>query len=138
MLRMAAMLADLRPFFPKLVPLFIGWMRQQFETSGSFFLGHAWAPLSPRYAAWKATRYPGKGILIREGDLRKAASMPKREMTPTSLVLEIHDPKLGFHQTGTPHMPARPLLVSGYLPRAAQAEVTHAAEQYVQEILGRA
>jgi hypothetical protein len=132
--RLAASMLDLRSFWPLVIPIFIGWMREQFETEGDFF-GDPWAPLSPRYAAWKEQHYPGKGILIAEGDLRRAASSPRRTVGPLFLELEIVDPKVRFHQEGTSKMPARPLVPEGVLPAAQQAELDSAFEVYVDERL---
>lgn len=128
-------LSDLRPFWPRVVPIFIGWMRSQFETEGAW-AGHRWAPLSPAYAAYKAQRYPGRSILIAEGDLRQAASRPERKATPTELVLTIRDPKIGYHQTGTARMPARPV-VPASLPFEARRELDLEAEAYVRDIARR-
>ena len=135
--RIAAFLLDLRPFWPKVVPVFIAWMRAQFETEGAFAWGQPWAPLSPSYAAWKAIAHPGKGILIAEGDLRRAASNPIRRATPSSLTLTIDDPKLQHHETGTANMPARPLLFGDPLPIAASAMLDHAVESYVDDLVRR-
>lgn len=134
--RVGALLVDLRPFWPRLVPVFISWMRYQFETEGSFASG-GWARLSPNYAAWKAVMYPGKGILIAEGDLRRAASDPKRSVTPTTMTLTIEDPKLQYHETGTSNMPARPLLFGDPLPRAAVDDLDQAAESFIDDWLRR-
>ena len=41
-----------------------------FETEGGIF-GARWQPLNPVYAMYKATRYPGRGILERTGDMRR-------------------------------------------------------------------
>jgi hypothetical protein len=135
--RVAAMLVDLRPFFPKIVPVFISWMRYQFESEGAYAWGHPWAPLSPGYAAWKAVHYPARGILYAEGDLRMAASQPKRTVTPRTLTLTINDPKLQYHETGTPNMPARPLLFGDPLPGAARADLEQAAEEFIDDWMGR-
>ncbi len=123
---------DLRPFWPKLVPLFIGWMGKQFETEGAFG-GAKWAELSPAYAARKSVLYPGKGILYAEGAMRGAASNPAREVTSGSLTLTITDPKAGYHQTGTTRMPARPLIFET-VPASAEAEIDRAAEDYVEGV----
>jgi hypothetical protein len=137
--RLAALMLDLRPFWPKLVPIFIRWMSEQFRTEGQFF-GTPWQPLSPRYAAWKAARFPGKSILIAEGDLRRGASLPRREMTPTRLTLTIDWVKRGtvlepgWHHFGEGHNPRRPLL-SDQLPPEAVLEVRRAAEEYAEEIV---
>jgi len=128
-------LNDLRPFWPLLLPVFIGWMRVQFETEGGWG-GHTWAPLSPTYAAWKATRYPGRTILIREGVLRRAASEPRREATPRTLTLWIDDPKVAYHQDGTERMPARPLIPER-LPAGARRDVEETATEYANELIRR-
>jgi hypothetical protein len=63
------------------------------------------------YAAEKARTHPGRTILIREGNLRRAASEPRREATPRTLTLWIDDENVaGYHQDGTDRMPARPLI----------------------------
>lgn len=126
---------DLRPFWPLVVPAFIRWMGQQFESEGGWG-GESWAALSPAYAAWKATHYPGKSILYAEGDMRKAASKPQREATPNTLTLTIVDPKIEFHQGGTDKMPARPVIPDS-LPFAADNELTDLANLYVRENLVR-
>jgi len=141
----ASLLLDLRPFWPRVVPLFVGWMSQQFETEGVYW-GTPWAPLSPEYAARKAITHPGKGLLVADGDLRKGASMPARRATRTSLTLTIRWPKRkgrkgqkldpGWHQLGTQRMPARPLL-GPILPMDAQLELEHAADDYVHEMAER-
>jgi hypothetical protein len=140
--RLLYALTDLRPFWPLVIPLFIGWMRRQFETEGAF-AGAPWAQLSPAYAAWKAQHYPLRGILVAEGDLRAAASKPKRRTTATQLTLTIDwaaekgEPvNLGWHQAGTFTMPARPLLFTT-MPAAAQVELERAAEHYVEDMIQR-
>jgi hypothetical protein len=157
---------DLRPFWPLLVPVFIGWMGAQFATEGGWG-GRTWAPLSPAYAQWKAAHYPGRSILIREGAMRRAASAPRREASPRKLVLWIDDPKAPLHQEGgsggrrrasTGHtgygsglragsrvaavssgrsgLPARPL-IPDVLPPSAVREVEHVAEEYVSTLVRR-
>lgn len=131
----AAAMLDLRPFWPLLVPVFIKWMRQQFESEGAWG-GEAWAPLSPDYAAWKSANFPGQSILIAHGALRAAASSPDRLVGPFSMTLFIIDPKIEFHQGGTDKMPARPVIPSN-LPASAEAELTGIANGYVRENLRR-
>jgi hypothetical protein len=132
LVRLMAGLADLRMFWPRLVPMFIEWMREQFDTEGQWG-GDAWEPLSPKYAAWKTEHYPGKGILVATGDLRRAASTPRRIAAPQQFVLEIDDPKVAYHQEGTDVMPARPLLPDS-LVNQVSVQVTQAAEEYVDEL----
>jgi hypothetical protein len=126
---------DLRPFWPLVVPLFVRWMREQFESEGGWG-GDPWAPLTPDYAAWKAEHYPGRSILYATGDMRRAASNPERDATPISLSLTIVDPKIEFHQGGTDKMVARPV-IPAELPFGADVELTEAANGYVRENLRR-
>jgi hypothetical protein len=128
-------LNDLRPFWPLLVPVFIGWMGAQFASQGAWG-GQTWAPLSPAYAVWKQRHYPGRTILIREGALRQAASQPRREQTPRTLTLWIDDPKAPRHQEGDGRLPARPL-IPDRLPAAAIRDVDRAAEEYVSTLVRR-
>lgn len=128
-------LEDLRPFWPLLVPVFIGWMGAQFSSEGGWG-GEAWAPLSPQYAVWKSQHYPGRTILIREGAMRRSSSQPRREATPRTLTLWIDDPKAPLHEEGTDRMPARPLIPEP-LPQAAFRDVEHAADQYMSTLVRR-
>jgi hypothetical protein len=52
--------------------------REQFDSQGVRLTGEVWAPLSPRYAAWKARHFPGMPILRRTDVL--FASMTHRPM----------------------------------------------------------
>lgn len=131
----AATMLDLRPFWPLVVPLFIRWMGEQFSTEGEWG-GEAWAPLSADYAAYKATKHPGKSILIATGELRGAASRPKRLATPSSLTLTIEDRTIGYHQDGTDKMPARPVIPDA-LPASAEAELELVAEAYIADMARR-
>lgn len=131
----AATMLDLRPFWPLVVPLFIRWMAEQFESEGEWG-GEGWAPLTADYAAYKATKYPGKSILIASGQLRGAASRPTRLATPSSLTLTIEDRTIDYHQDGTDKMPARPVIPDA-LPASAEAELELAAEAYIAEMAHR-
>lgn len=133
--RLGLFFQDLRTFWPLVVPLFIGWMRSQFESEGAY-AGTPWAELSSRYGIWKQIHFPGKPILQLKGEMRRAASQPERAVTPRTLTLTIHDPKIAYHQLGTTIMPARPL-VFDRLPAAAQRELEDAGRQYVETLLAR-
>lgn len=147
--RLTLQLIDLRGFWPMVVPVFVGWMRQQFDTAGAF-AGRPWAPLSPTYASWKARHAPGKGLLVFAGGIRQAASRPERTATPRSLTLTIDDSKWGhgpkkkpgpvleYHQEGIAgRLPARPLVFGSPLPPAAALELDGAADRYVADLLRR-
>lgn len=132
---LALFLSDLRPFWPKVVPLVTGWWRRQFETEGAF-AGRPWPRLSPTYAAIKARTHSGRGILIRERDLYNAAMNPRRVQTPSSLTLSIEDPKVSYHQEGD-GVPARPLVFGDPLPLVAEAELEHEAREFVRDLVRR-
>ncbi|HLB03858.1 MAG TPA: hypothetical protein VJK66_02460 [Gaiellaceae bacterium] len=133
--QLALFLSDLRSFWPKVVPLFVLWMEQQFSSEGAF-AGAPWAPLAFSTRQRKARLGLRPQILQATGAMKQAASRPTRQVTPRSLTLTIEDPKLGFHQAGTPQMPARPLIFDR-LPAAAEAELREAAADYVADLLRR-
>lgn len=135
---LARFLVDLRSFWPMLSRAFVGWMSEQFETEGASWTG-GWQELSEPYATWKADHFPGKGILSMYGDLRRAATTPRREATPRTLLLTIDgythsetgremDPS--WFQEGTARMPARPLIGEVLTP-AMEGELNELAERYV-------
>ena len=133
--QLALGLSDLRSFWPKVVPLFIGWMREQFDSQGGFGSG-GWAALAPSTVLLKSLAGLRPQILQATGAMKSAASRPTRSVTARSLTLTIDDPKIGFHQTGTTSMPARPVIFSE-LPGQAEGELKDAATDYVQDLLRR-
>jgi hypothetical protein len=134
-MRLALMLNDLRSFWPKVVPLFVGWMRRQFDSEGGFG-GAPWSPLAFSTVARKAALGLRPNILQATGAMKDAASRPSRIATARSLTLMISDPKLGYHQDGTDRMPARPLIFER-LPGGARNELEDAAADYVSDLLRR-
>lgn len=147
--RLLELVADLRPFWPLVIPLFVEWEGRQFDSGGEFW-GDPWAELTPDYAAWKTENYPGRGILMAEGDLRHAAQTPRRTPMPTSLLLTIppyakpRGPGKGrmiepsWYQEGTETMVARPILpTSGVLTGEADVQLGEVADRYLQESMIR-
>lgn len=139
---LARFLADLRTFWPILTRRVIAWIGEEFDTEGESWAG-PWVPLSEAYAEWKSDNFPGKGILSMYGDLRRAATSPRREVTPVSLSLTIEgythretgraiDP--AWFQDGTDRMPPRPLIGEHLTPRM-EAEIVEAADEYLGGIL---
>ena len=100
---------DWRPFFERygtdhLRPKWRAWMDS--EGSGQ------WAPLSPRYAAYKAQRYPGKKILQREGTLRQeSGAYGITRLEERQAEYGTSAPSAIFHQCGTRTMPQRQVVV---------------------------
>ena len=77
--------------------------------------GRPWVPLSARYAAWKAQRRPGAGILEFDGDLEASMTTPRGgvfKVTRTGFEVGTDVPYARFHQDGSPstHLPARPII----------------------------
>jgi Phage virion morphogenesis family len=113
--RFANEITDYRPFWSgPFLDVWRPWMIQAFQTQGSS-TGPAWAPLSPRYAAWRERHgYGGQGILVRSGQLSSSLINPERsalgifESAPSSLRLGSRRQGALFHQLGTRRMPARP------------------------------
>lgn len=140
--RFALFISDLRPFWPRVTRIFIGWMREQFETEGAF-AGRPWAPLSPTTIAIKQGLGLRLQILQATGQAKQAASRPERTVTPHSLTLTIddsgehHGPVLQYHQDGGARLPARPLIFGDPLPLVASRQLQGEAEGYVRDLLQR-
>lgn len=95
---------DLRPAWDDVARVFTEAEERQFLTEGAAG-GTPWAPLSPRYAAWKAIHFPGKGILRRTDALfRSLTQGPEtRDEERHSVTLGSTDPPYGrFHKRSRP------------------------------------
>ncbi|HUU55301.1 MAG TPA: phage virion morphogenesis protein [Armatimonadota bacterium] len=111
--------SDLSPAFERIADDFEETEQRQFESEGGFEGNPGWAPLSEKYAAWKAKKYPGGRILTATGKLRDALTGGAgsiRKVDP--LRLEVGGSVIvgkgrrwdlgALHQTGTTRgMPAR-------------------------------
>jgi phage gpG-like protein len=85
--------------------------KKQFASQGSQF-GTPWAPLSPKYRAWKAAHFPGQPILVRTGRLRTSLTQRPlgiEEVSTKGLRLGTDVPYAQWHQRGTRVMPRRQL-----------------------------
>lgn len=141
--RIATILGDLRPFWPRVTRLFVGWMRLQFESEGAFWgEGARWTPLASSTVARKRALGLRLQILQATGQAKQAASKPERIAGPSSLVLRIddggqhHPPVLQYHQEGGPRLPRRPV-VGETLPALAALELEREADAHVADFLGR-
>ena len=109
---------DLEPVFKAIAADWSLTMARKFASGGAYEAGTdaqgqanpAWAPLSPRYAAWKAAHYPGSTILQRTGALRQAAVNPQVTTSATSLRLVVDNAWALYHQSSRPRtrLPRRP------------------------------
>ena len=133
--RFVGQMTDLRPFWPRVSDLFVDWMGEQFESEGGWG-GNEWAQLSEAYAARKMRLKPGKGILVFDGDLKKAAQSPRRTALPQSLKLTIDSELAEWHSSGAGNLPARPVLPDR-LPESARRELERELRDYAQEVARR-
>lgn len=126
--------------FPKLAPLLEREMQGQFDAEGQGPDAGGWAPLSSRYAAQKAKKFPGRPLLVRRGALRRAltrsgATNSRREYTATTFRFGTAGiPYASFHQTGTGRMPARPPID---LTEAFEKELRTAAMDSARDVVKR-
>lgn len=116
-------ISDLTPIWGAITSKLFDIEREIFDSEGR----GQWAPLSPRYAAWKARHYPGQPLLVLTGAMRQAftnSSGAEIVRQPQSLLVKWSTPEYAkYHQTGTTYMPARPVLVVERQDVEAIAEV---------------
>lgn len=130
--RIEAAPEDARPVFEEWRTRFLRLERRQFATEGINSGG--WAPLSPRYARWKAKHYPGKTILRRTDELWRSLTVGPEVnvIEPTYMVLGSAVEYGRYHQKGTPRMPRRRPVE---LPEAERREWVKIMQRYI--VLGR-
>jgi phage gpG-like protein len=108
--RMQDRLSDVEPVWQAIADHMVGVWGREFRLEGAWV---RWAPLSPRYRAWKANKYPGAKIMHLTGDLED--SLTKRpfgidEINSKVMVIGTMVAYAQYHHRGTPMMPARPVL----------------------------
>jgi phage gpG-like protein len=104
---------DLTPAWQRMIPALQDYIARRIASGGTLHNLPPFAPLSPRYARYKARRYPGAPILVRSGRLRNALTQPDHpdaiaDMQPDRLTFGTRIPYALYHQLGTRKMPARP------------------------------
>lgn len=94
-------LSDLSPAWRAMLADWKSSQKKLFDSEGSS-AGVRWAPLSPRYAAWKAKRFPGRGMLQMSGGLEAAAegrgSGFTQQIAPLTLRFAITHRLAAIHQ----------------------------------------
>lgn len=105
---------DASPGFRNADQVFRRLMTSQFASQGSWMSGVPWSPLTPRYAARKLRIVGNQPILVfrgtMRGSLRSITDSTVRSYSRDEGVYGTSDKKAKWHQTGTRHMPARPLI----------------------------
>lgn len=105
---------DLSPAFERILPLLQQYTESYLAAEGAHEGNPRFAPLSPRYARYKAKRYPNAPILTRSGRMRQSlagiTTDSIADITPDTLTYGTRVPYALYHQTGTRKMPKRPPL----------------------------
>ncbi len=135
--RLAIDVADFTPALSSSGDILYSEIAHQFESEGE----PSWAPLSPRYAARKARRFPGKPILQATGAMMESLTTNSAigsvyELTPVSLTVG-SDLRVGkwclplIHYSGAPraNIPARPMI---RLRQGAKSRITRAFRRHFE------
>lgn len=72
--------------------------------------GDAWSPLDPQYGAWKSRNFPGRGTLVRSGNLFRSLTNMKGSPSYISRLTAEFGTSVDYakyHQHGTFKMPKR-------------------------------
>lgn len=100
---------DATPVWDQIADDFAKGEARQFASAGAYASG-GWAPLSPRYAAWKARTHPGQPLMVLSGNLRD--SLTRRPfgieaIEPQSMTIGSDVDYGAYHQHGDPPLPQR-------------------------------
>lgn len=104
-----------------------------------------WSPLSPRYSAWKAVRFPGMPIMQQTGKLfRDLSSLngAPNDIRPMSATFGTQIEYAKFHQYGTTRMPKRqivfvpPLFAREFADKAAKHVVGSGGRRGIRAFFG--
>jgi len=110
-------------------------LQLQFDTEGVHLTGRPWAPLSPRYLAWKIRNGLDPRKLRATGSMERTftgSPFPIEVYGPTSARFGSDDPKAKFHQSGTRFMPQRRILEVDANPDVAD-DVNGVLARYIFE-----
>ncbi len=115
--RFESQVVDFTPYWQaQFLPAWRAWITEAFRSEGRS-TGAAWAPWSPRYAAWRrANGFAGQGLLVRSGSLSASLINPERDAlgiwrpSPSALDVGTRRPFAIVHQLGSrkARIPARP------------------------------
>lgn len=110
--RFAEDVKDLREPFREIIQQLYDIERQQFDTEGG--RAESWQPLAPSTVERKERGGFGSKILVRteamESSLTGQTTDTRVEVQPLLMRFGTKVPYAGYHQTGTTHMPARPVI----------------------------
>jgi len=97
---------------------------------------YGFAPLSPKYAAWKRKKVGNKPILILTGAWKKAALMVKVRKRKKGVTVTPKKPPhyAKYLEHGTPKMPARPAFTAN---REDRREISRFVQAFVDDKFGK-
>lgn len=99
---------DFRDLWPSMVTVLHGVIKRNYDAQGAGSPRGRWAPLSPKYAKWKAEKRPGRPILVFDGVLRASLTQRGAEGSivetsqPMSMRVSTSVPYAVYHQRGVP------------------------------------
>ena len=104
------------------------YMAENYTSQGLLVGG--WAPLNPKYAAWKSTHFPGAPPMVRTGALFNSVAVvgPEIDAHDTWATYSTNIQYAKFHQYGTTKMPKREVL---FAPEVWQEELASMVKKYV-------
>lgn len=112
--KMAERASNLTPAWPRVGAYLSAANRRQFQTEGAYY-GTPWAPLSPDYMQWKVRNGYSRRTLVMTGQMRASFTsrpLPIERYSRRSAKFGSNSPIAKYHQHGTRHMPARPIMVA--------------------------
>lgn len=104
------------------------YMAENYTSQGLLVGG--WAPLNPKYAAWKSIHFPGAPPMVRTGALFDSVAVvgPEIDAHDTWATYSTNVQYAKFHQYGTTKMPKREIL---FAPEIWEKEIASSAKDYV-------
>ena len=103
---------NMQPFFEMAADMISGFVRAQFESEGGRTGG--WAPLSPKYAAYKLSKVGSQPILVYTGRMRQSLIEKTgdniREIGTDRMRWGTSTPYAIWHQRGTSKMSQRKII----------------------------
>lgn len=126
LLKLGRSVSDLRPVMGDIGQYLAKFFSSEVFASRGGVIGEPWAPLSARYAAYKARRYAGRQPLVRTGTMQRSFKYTHgAQFARVTNGASYFD----YHQLGTRRMPQRMMMK---VDDTREREITRMIEQYVK------
>lgn len=129
---------DFRPVFEDIQADLENRIMPMVFASGGARIGNNWPALSPAYAAYKASRYPGRPLLVLSGRLQSSVLRNTgdaiRKLGKKEFRFGTRVPWAIFHHRGTARMPRRRFFGLTNDDKVAWGKMVH---RYVVGLMGR-